>query len=331
MKKIIKNVLVHSRILKPLKIFQKNKLVIFNYHRIRDEKSNYTFDEGVFGPDKFRFQQEMKWLKNETRILSEDELVEVVHSKKPRNELCSMVTFDDGYRDNFDVAFPILKTLKIPALFFIPTYQINERKVGWWDVVAYLFKKTNKTNFIFNGIQINISNKHSIIKDFNAILKNTDADLVTSFLKDLSVSLEVELPNKEIQCSELMTWDNIRYMSRNGMSVGTHTHDHSIMSRQEGSRLKKQIKKSIDILEFEINKKIKSISYPVGGYSHFNDESKNISEELGLQLGFSYLTGFNRMDHIDPFDIKRMAIQPQWGNLDLPLAFPSHFLRIQSH
>jgi peptidoglycan/xylan/chitin deacetylase (PgdA/CDA1 family) len=82
------------------------------------------FDENLFGPDIKRFRQEMEWIKKETKILSEDDLIDIIYHNKKFNQMCSMVTFDDGYRDNYDLAFPILKELKIPAMFFIPTYHL---------------------------------------------------------------------------------------------------------------------------------------------------------------------------------------------------------------
>lgn len=289
------------------------------------------FDDSVFGPDELRFRQEMEWLKAETKILSEEELIEIVYSKKKVNEICSMVTFDDGYRDNFDIAFPILSELKIPAIFFIPTRNLSERKVGWWDVVAYLVKHTSKKSFHFRNNDYIITKPDQLIKKFNKELKSCSPNQIDDYLLGLSNALALSLPSSNLQDHELMTWEQIKVLNDSGMTIGSHSHDHSILSRQDGVVLKSQLEKSVKILEDLLNKKINSIAYPVGGYNHFNEETKKVVKDIGLKLGFSYLTGVNQWDKVDPFDVKRMNIKSEWKNLEIPLAFPEIFLKCTNH
>lgn len=327
MKNTLKLILAKSRILKPLKRFNQNKIVIFNYHRIRDNNIKVSFDESVFGPDAMRFQLEMEWLKKETRILSEEELIEIIYKKKPIKGICSMVTFDDGYRDNFDLAYPILKKLQIPAMFFIPTHHLLERKVGWWDIVAYLLKQTSLNSFVFRNERYVITRPQVLIDTFILELKAIDSNKIDEFLQNLSRALEVQLPDNDLQSAQLMTCEQIKIMSDNGMTFGSHSHDHSILSKQDNVTLQNQLQLSVDILESVLDKKIQSIAYPVGGYDHFNQGTKNVSKDIGFKIGFSYLTGTNNWGEIDPYDVKRMEIRPEWPNLDMALAFPDIFLR----
>jgi len=331
MRKFVKTILSHSRILRPLKAFQENQIVIFNYHRIRKNDLPSTFDDSVFGPDAKRFRQEMEWLKQETRILSEDELIEIVYQKKKVKGICSLVTFDDGYRDNFDIAYPILKELNIPAIFFIPTHHFTSRQLGWWDIVAYFTKNTKTNKFIFQNIEYETSDKSKLLKEIINQLKKSEPTTIQEILHQLSTSLNVPFPDINLQSEELMTWEQVKILSENGMSIGSHSHDHSILSQQDAATLNSQLSKSITILEDKLKKEIKSIAYPVGGYQHFNHTTKSVSKDVGFKLGFSYLTGINKSDEVDPFNVKRMRIQPEWENLDIPLAFPKIFLKETNH
>jgi peptidoglycan/xylan/chitin deacetylase (PgdA/CDA1 family) len=269
-----------------------------------------------------RFTQEMEWLKNETRILSEAELIDILYNNKKVKDVCSMVTFDDGYIDNYELAYPVLKKLDIPATFFIPTKYIEERSLGWWDLTAYIIRNSDLKVATFRGKKYNLFHRENIINSLIALLKETDAVDVENFISELSQSFEVEIPSLQLQGQELMTWAQIIEVSRNGITIGSHTHEHTILSRQSSSEMKKQIRMSKKILERKINKKVESIAYPVGGYSHFNQDAKDISKELGFKLGFSFLTGVNRFPEIDLFDVKRGVMQSYWENLDLAMAFP---------
>jgi peptidoglycan/xylan/chitin deacetylase (PgdA/CDA1 family) len=321
MKNIVNKLFSKSRLLKSIR--SNNHLMILNYHRLRGvQNNNILFDDGVFGPDAQRFKTEMEWLKKETRIISEDELLENLYHNKKLDRVCSMVTFDDGYIDNYEIAYPILKELSIPAIYFIPTKHIDERSLGWWDIVAYLVKNTQLTKSRFREKELILSDKKKIIAEFIIELKKMEASRIDGYLNELALSLNVAIPSLNIQGQELMSWEQIKEVSENGITIGSHTHDHVILSKQTLGDLRFQVKKSKDILEERLGKNIHSIAYPVGGYDHFDLETKKISESLGFKLGFSFLTGVNRFDRIDPFDVRRGTSQSDWTNLDIALAFP---------
>lgn len=320
MNSIINKLFSKSRLLKTIR--SHNHLMILNYHRLRDPNNNSLFDDGVFGPDAQRFKVEMEWLKKETRIISEEELVDILYHNKKLDHVCSMVTFDDGYVDNYDIAYPILKELSIPAIYFIPTKHIDERSLGWWDIAAYLVKNTHLEKAFFREKELILADKKKVIAELIIELKKMEASRVDGYLYELAVSLDVPIPSLDIQGKQLMSWEQIKEVSENGITIGSHTHDHVILSRQTLGDLRFQVKKSKDILEEKLGKNVHSIAYPVGGYDHFDIETKKISESLGFKLGFSFLTGVNRFDRIDPFDVRRGTSQADWTNLDMALAFP---------
>src|SRR3954471_22574664 len=89
----------------------RRRLIVFNYPRIRPNDPHFTagFDPNVYGPTQDVFERQVEWLSRHRKILSEDDLLEAIERRKLPDERCSMITFDDGYRDNYDLALPILK------------------------------------------------------------------------------------------------------------------------------------------------------------------------------------------------------------------------------
>ncbi|MEO0156529.1 MAG: polysaccharide deacetylase family protein, partial [candidate division WOR-3 bacterium] len=130
----------------------KSTLTIFGYHRIRPRHFHTWFDDGVFdAPHAEAFRKHLTWIKQYADPVSEQDLLDTIWGRTRLPKRAFLITFDDGYRDNLKVAAPILKELGIPALFFIPTEPINERRLGWWDLIAWCLKKTEKTEIQFRG------------------------------------------------------------------------------------------------------------------------------------------------------------------------------------
>ena len=114
-------------------------LIVLTYHRIAEPGADLFYDPVISAtPDAFRSQVE--WLHNRVRLLTLDELVAQVEARSPWREPAMLLTFDDGYRDNFDVAAPILGERSMPATFFVPTAFLDSPRLPWWDHVAYIIK-----------------------------------------------------------------------------------------------------------------------------------------------------------------------------------------------
>jgi peptidoglycan/xylan/chitin deacetylase (PgdA/CDA1 family) len=311
------------------KWFATNRLVVFNYHRIKPDiydKSHCVFDEGVFGPNQTLFHRQIKWLKKNTVVLSEADLMDILKSGIYPKKICSLITFDDGYEDNYSLAFPVLSDLNVSAIFFVTTSLINERKVGWWDIIAYLINKTTKENIYFNGKNIQISpNSNEAIRKFLNCEKSNPHVINDSYINELSNACEVPLPSFEMQDSQLMTWEEIKTISRSRCSIGSHCHTHQMLSSLDSFSQKTEMQISKSIIEQEIGKEIFSISYPVGGYQHINNDSKKQAEMCGYKLGFSFLTGINTWDDINSFDIKRISVPASFEMFVSRIVLPKLF------
>ena len=169
------------------------KLVVLNYHRIRPSSGfqSTPFDDGVFNVTEEIFFHQMTWLKRHTRIMSENKIIdEIVNNASPAKiQKAPMVaiTFDDGYLDNYSTAFPILKSLQIPAFFFICTEMIWERKLRWWDILAYLLKNCKKPTVLINDNEYMVqANRIDLITDFQHQLKFYRVEQIEKYLHLIS-------------------------------------------------------------------------------------------------------------------------------------------------
>ncbi len=327
---LLGNFLYRSGLSHGMRSLGQKSLVIFNYHRIREQASleHHPFDEGVFGPTAKEFRDHMKWLKGHCDMISEQDLLDHVQGKinLPRSSV--MITFDDGYRDNLEIALPILNEFNIPAIFFIPTQAIEEREVGWWDKIAYVLKKSEKKNFVLRDrpFDLQLGKKHAI-RELQEWMRTHSAKSTVSLLKELSEACGVDLPTSFHCDSEIMTWDQIREAQKKGITIGSHTHSHRVLSTLTLAEQFEEFHVSKKILEAKLKTPVRSVAYPVGGHDDWHLETGEIAERCGYQLGFSFQTGANRLHRVNRLEIARVPAEDTIPMTCAAVSFPSVFAR----
>ena len=165
-----------------------NGLYSFNYHRIGDP-DNSSFDPNVFSCDVESFEQQIKFFKTEFDVVTAKEVIDLVNNNKACSGKFALITFDDGYLDNYTLAYPILKQYNCSATMFIATDFINQTIVPWWDEVAWLIKN-NDLNILDNIVwkkpnNISQLSKQNIIKlsSFNKEILGATAAKIRSYRK----------------------------------------------------------------------------------------------------------------------------------------------------
>ena len=133
-----------------------NGLYCFNFHRIGDAEKT-PFDPCVYSCDGENFEKYLNFFQKNFRIIDINELHAIIQSGKPVNERLALITFDDGYSDNYHVAYPILKAMNIPATFFITTSLVESNIVPWWDEIAWHIKQIDMPELSLSSWKASIS------------------------------------------------------------------------------------------------------------------------------------------------------------------------------
>ncbi|MBC7690594.1 MAG: polysaccharide deacetylase family protein [Methylotenera sp.] len=328
-KELLSQLLLRTGLANVARWIHRDQMVIFNYHRLRrDERSGFTeFDSATFGPTQDQFHGHMKWLKSNSQVLSEAELLESVRTGRKLPPRSVMVTFDDGYSDNADLAVPILKDLGVPALLFIPTGAIEQRQLGWWDLTAFVIKKTPLQTLQFRGESFDLGpaqdpRRAEVISRLHRMMKLQPHSRTEKLVAELSTACRVALPDSEKSSQELMTWAQIREATGSGISIGSHTHTHRVLATLDLEDQRQELVISKAILEEKLGQTIHSIAYPVGGYEHFHRETLGLAQSAGYELGFSYHTGVNSTESLNRFDIRRISAPDSIPLFSSSLALP---------
>ncbi len=287
-------------------------LLALNYHRI-GESANNLFDDGVFSARPEDFEAQVTYLRRHFRLLNLRELLEISHNGFQFSECCALITFDDGYSDNFELAYPILRKHGISAVFFVPTDYIENPHLPWWDHIAYVLKKTQRPTLSLKTnppvvINLTKTSRQNAIFQILRVFKSASKANEEGFLSQLEEAAEVQVDRAALGRELFMSWSNLDQMVETGMSVGSHTHTHQIMAQLTEVDQRRELGLSRELLEGRLKTSVLSISYPVGGPDKFTATTKRLCGDLGYKVGFSFYGGINRTGQTDPFDIKRIGI-----------------------
>ena len=268
-----------------------NNLQILLYHRVNDEKDH--FFEGV--PVDI-FSQQMEYLSSYFHILP---LVEAAERMK-RNDLpdnALVVTFDDGYKDNYQYAFPILKKFSIPATIFLATGPIGSQNMLWHDRVFSAFRHTQKSSLLFYGQGKKMFSLKTLEEKIFAqgeilnYLRSLDGDKTDAWIEWLTNELEIVVPQNQDHL--MLNWDQIKEMSRWKISFGAHTVTHPILSNLSFKKAWYEINESKQVIEKNLNTRVTTFAYPNGREGDFNETTKNILKDLGMTYAATTIFGTN--------------------------------------
>ncbi|WP_339134468.1 MAG: polysaccharide deacetylase family protein [Candidatus Electrothrix sp. GW3-4] len=192
----------------------------------------------------------------------------------------------------------------------------------------FLFsQKIKRKKYIYQQQEnplLNEEQKKYAIAYFLDKMKTTPYENNKELLKTLSCACNVDIPSPEKQSGQLMTWEQLNEVTEHNIAIGSHTHTHRVLSTLNEREQFHELEKSKKILEQRLGDTIHSMSYPVGGYLHFSDQTKALAQQAGYKLCFSYETGFNRK-RIDAYNVKRIGLSGVTSIMKGQLFMPSVF------
>ncbi len=285
-------------------------VLILNYHRIGDARHS-LFDRNLWSATAEDFERQIAQISQRFDVIGLPDFERALADPHGRYV---MVTFDDGYRDNYSLAYPILKRHGVPATFFLTTGFIDAPQVPWWDEIAWMVRTSRLTaldasRWTSSPVSFDEPDREAAIGRLLAVYKGLAGEQTEEYLEFLAEALQSERCPNQIANELWMTWDMIREMQSNGMTFGGHTVTHPVLSNLPSQQQDWEIGECKRRLIEELGEPIEAFSYPVGGRASFNTFTRASLARHGYRWGFSYIGGHCRPGHRDPFSINRAAVE----------------------
>ena len=262
--------------------------LVLLYHRV----TTLERDPQLLSVTPGNFYAQVSCLKKEFNLLTPDEFLEIITNKKKFPPNTAIITFDDGYADNFLEALPILENLNAEAIFYITTSKLGTDNELWWDELERLLFESDQLPATLEMADGEVTRRYSLV---TAADKQLAYDSLHPILKYSTPTRRDQLIFEMQKATKggsagrpthrLLTREELVNLSKSSSAVvGAHTHNHPALSVLRYEEQMEEIQTSRAVLENLLNEKIKHFSYPYGEKADFNQDTILACEELGFDM-----------------------------------------------
>ena len=308
----------------------RGQVLILVYHRILPQAlvQQRYIQPGMYVLDAV-FEQQVKFMREHFVILSFHELLERWRFKNwDKHQRYCVITFDDGWFDNYVYAYPILKKYEIPAAVFVATDFIGTQEWFWPDKVSYClervldpalasakrsachgvfeqfldFERTSAIPFAAGKLRIN-----HILEEVIEHCNKLPSETIQRLIEELATVLAIQLPRE--RC--LMNWSEVAQMSQAGISFGSHSCSHRILTKLSRSDVEMELTASRRELRTREVRYLPVFCYPNGDS---NEEIQNLVRDCGYQAAVGIKRGVEGESPKNMFGLPRIEIHNDIAN-----------------
>ena len=246
------------------------------------------------------FAMQMRFLAENCNVISIDALTSAIAKNEQLPSSTAVITFDDGWLDNYEYALPILKEYNLPATIFLATAYIGNKEYFWTDRVAHAITMLHATPE-FSGRAVELMRAKfptyteilRLIKEMTSIhaLSLSQLDSLIENIKALpsaqKSSVVAELHNLAKEFTRMrserlfLNWDEVQEMAKNKVTFGSHSHQHARLIDLNAAQLDDDIVNSFQTLRSQNITPVQTFCYP-GGY--YNQNTQKALKDRGVKF-----------------------------------------------
>jgi len=284
-------------------------LRVLMFHRIADPHRTLWLNPGLVSATPTEFGRMAALLARDYDVVSMDEVLDAVVKKRLLPERAVLLTFDDAYRDFAAHAWPALKRFGLPATLFVPTAYAGDQPLEfWWDRL-YRALRCAPVDYLDD------SPVGPLVFDSPERLRRAVRRL-QSYIKSVphvEAMAAVDRLCEMLQCPNLptrstLTWDELRTLAREGVTLAPHTRTHPLLTRVTAAQVREEVASSRDDLARETGACTPAFAYPAGAC---DAGVEKILREEGFQLAFTTVGGHNRLPCSDTLRLRRTNVTPR--------------------
>lgn len=282
-----------------------DRLFISMYHYTRDLKhSRYSHIKGL---DIDLFRKQIEFFKENFNVVRMEQVIEAVKGGEPLPNKAVLLTFDDGYIDNFTFALPILEEYGLQGSFFIPGKTFTTHQLLDVNKIHYILASADIRKLVvdvkgkmdyYRGKEFDYPSTEELWNQYAMDTRFDGKDTVfvkkilqTVLPEKLRNQISSDLFEKYVGVSEeqlayelYMTLEQIRTLKKHGMFIGIHGYDHYWLGNLSPEQMRADVSKALETMEEFIDHSEWVMNYP---YGNFNQDVLDFIKKNGACIGLT--------------------------------------------
>ena len=264
-------------------------LHILTYHRVAQPSDAPTLNPRLISALPDVFEDQMRYLARHYNVISLPHLLDAVSTGAKLPKRAVLITFDDAYVDFGTIAWPIMKRYQLPATLFVPTaFPSQPDQLFWWDRLHHAVMQTAQTVLSHPPLGdlslASVEQRAGSLRRLQDDLKSQPHNAVIDRVNAISDTLEVPT----VEHRSVLNWDELRGLSREGVTLAAHSQTHPILPRLSSEDIWREITGSQEDLQREIGQTLPIFCYPSGAH---DDRVVTLVKEAGFAMAFATENG----------------------------------------
>lgn len=308
------------RALQRARAWVRQDLRILAYHRVLtlQDPNAFDFDLDLISTSADGFREQMQLLQRHFSPVALGDVIAALDAgaRLPTNAV--VVTFDDGYDDNYRVAFPILRELGVPATFFVSTHHIDSGRPFAYDWLVHMILHASVQRLVLPELDLDRpmpllrAERRQLASQVLRQMKGVGDAIQSSMIARLEREWQMPRDAGHPDCRP-MSWDALREMRASGFEIGSHGVGHCMLARLPPKQLEAELVESRAALERELGDPATLLSYPVGGDLAFDRRVMEATMAAGYRAACSYICGTNPRSALNRFALHRLPVERAMG------------------
>lgn len=234
----------------------------------------------------------------------------------PKNAVA--LTFDDGFRDNYETAFPILKERRCPATIFVAADPVLHKRSLWTYKVLFWIENSRVERLEFTPDEFarssptifDLTTRRRRRRASSAILSwlcRVAPARRTRLLEEIAEKLDLGHDADPYDQLPMLTDEQLREMAEAGITIGSHTVTHPALPALSRDDALRELTESKALLESEIGRPVSLFAYPFGEFEHFNAEIQALVGAAGYKAACTTIRGVNQTE-TNPLSLLRIGV-----------------------
>lgn len=297
------------------------RLLVLGWHNV---DGTYCFPS-VKGRGRRGLRQQLLFLRSVANVVALEPALRTLSSGGSLPPRAVALSFDDGYADNLSVVAPILRSLGLPATFYLVPGLLKGEIRAWWEVVAWAILTGRATELEWSGIRHDLSSvrhRRKAINVVSAALKSVNHNARAAAVEEVvgRMAPTGSAPGEEL----FLDLRAAQALAKQKFYIGSHTCRHDILSQETAQAQEKDLLRSRQELECELSVPVRGLAYPNGTSADYNCDSVRAAERADYTHALTTTNGFVTANS-GPFELPRSVVYPERGVLDLALCVRDAF------